>query len=184
MTRAEVEGWLADCTNYILTDAVSGIAALMPAALEMARAWIDETGEWMTTAGWNVVAVNGAKGRLTPRDVDGLLERIEKTIHTQPNRTRYAMNNVLIGIGGSVESLRPRALSVAHAIGTVHVDHGETGCTTPDAAAYIAKMVAYKDGKAATGARSTRGRTPAKRTRVTGANAKAPKKAASARGGR
>ncbi|HSC25832.1 MAG TPA: DNA alkylation repair protein [Vicinamibacterales bacterium] len=174
MTRAQVERWLRDCDNYILTDAVSGIAALMPGALEMARAWIDEEGEWTTTAGWNVFAVSGGKGKLRADDVDGLLSRIESTIHSQPNRTRYAMNNVLIGIGGYVEPLRPRALAVARAIGTVHVDHGETGCRTPDAAGYIAKMVAHNAGKTAAG--DTRGRRPAKRTRVTGANTRAPKK--------
>ena len=166
MTRAQIEGWLDDCTNYVLTDAVSGIAAEMPAALEMARSWIDREGEWITTAGWNVVGMNGAKRRLTARDVNGLLEKIAVTIHTQPNRTRYAMNNVLIGIGGYVESLRPRALAIANAIGTVHVDHGETGCQTPDAAAYIAKVIAYKARKAAGGTKAARGKAPAKHRRM------------------
>lgn len=170
MTRAQVERWLADCTNYVLTDAVSGIAAKMPAALDMARSWIDADGEWLTTAGWNVVAVTGATGGLSDRDVDGLLERIEQGIHQQPNRTRYAMNSVLIGIGGYIESLRPRALAVARAIGTVHVDHGQTDCKTPDAAGYIAKMVTARS-------RRERGKRPARRTRVTGAKTKAPKKA-------
>jgi 3-methyladenine DNA glycosylase AlkD len=182
MTRAQIESWLDDCTNYVLTDAVSGIAAEMPVALEMARSWIDRDGEWITTAGWNVVAVNGAKGRLTAHDVDGLLQRVERTIHTQPNRTRYAMNNVLIGIGGYVESLRPRSLAVANAIGTVDVDHGETGCKTPDAADYIAKLIAYKASKAASGAKGTRGKAPAQRARVAGANTRAPKKAAASVG--
>jgi len=182
MTRAQIESWLDDCTNYVLTDAVAGIAAAMPGAIDMARSWIGREGEWITTAGWNVVAVNGAKGRLTAGDVNGLLEQIERTIHTQPNRTRYAMNNVLIGIGGYIEGLRPRALEVANAIGTVHVDHGETGCRTPDAADYIAKLVAYEARKA-TGGRGSRGKAPAKRTPVTGANTKPPKKAAASTGG-
>lgn len=147
MTRTEIEGWLRDCTNYPLTDAVSNLAAAMPEALQLARAWIATEGEWITTAGWNVIAMIGAKGRLAAPDVDGLLDRIERTIHTQPNRTRYAMNNVLIGIGGYLDALRPRALTVAKAIGRVDVDHGETGCKTPDAASYIAKLVAHKAGE-------------------------------------
>ena len=57
------------------------------------------------------------------------------------------MNNVLIGIGSYVDELRPRVLAVAKAIGTVHVNHGETGCKTPDASAYIAKMVAHRPEK-------------------------------------
>ena len=73
----------------------------------------------VTTAGWNVVASMGPAGALTADDVDGLLDKIETTIHSQPNRTRHAMNNVLIGIGSYVETLRPRALEVAKAIGIV-----------------------------------------------------------------
>ena len=47
------------------------------------------------------------------------------------------MNMALISIGLYNDSLRPAALAAAGRIGTVHVDHGETGCQTPDAAAYI-----------------------------------------------
>ena len=157
MTRTEVERWVSDCTNYVITDAVAGVAAKMPDGLEMARSWIEQDGEWTTTAGWNVVAASGPQGKLTAAEVDGMLEKIERGIHTQPNRTRHAMNNVLIGIGGYVDDLRPRVLAVAKAIGTVHVDHGETGCKTPDASAYIAKMVAYQTGKT-TGANASTGK--------------------------
>lgn len=147
MTRAQIEAWLADSTNYGLVDAVSSVAARMPGALELARSWIQKNGEWPTTAGWNVMAMLCAQGHLSDRDARPLLEKIESGIHDQPNRTRYAMNNVLIGIGGSIETMRPRALAVAKSIGTVEVDHGETGCKTPDAAQYIAKMLAYKAAK-------------------------------------
>jgi hypothetical protein len=115
----------------------------------LARSWIEQGGEWTTTAGWSVVASNGAMGRLTGHDVDAMLAKIQQGIHAQPNRTRHAMNNVLINIGGYEASLRPRVLAVAKSIGTVHVDHGETGCVTPDASAYIAKMVAHQAAKAA-----------------------------------
>jgi hypothetical protein len=40
-------------------------------------------------------------------------------------------------------------MAVAKAIGKVDVDHGETGCVTPDAVGYIAKLVAHKAGKKA-----------------------------------
>lgn len=52
------------------------------------------------------------------------------------------MSNALIAIGGSMPELQARALEIAAAIGAVEVDHGETGCKTPDAAAYIERMVA------------------------------------------
>jgi hypothetical protein len=81
MTRAEIERWLSECTNYVLTEAVSGVAAKMADGLEMARSWIGQDGEWVTTAGWNVVASMGPAGALTADDVDGLLDKIETTIH-------------------------------------------------------------------------------------------------------
>ena len=190
MTRGDVERWLSDCTNYVITEAVAGVASKMPDGLEMARSWIEQGGEWTTSAGWSVVASNGAMGTLTSHDVDGLLAKIQEGIHAQPNRTRHAMNNVLISIGGYEASLRPRVLAVARAIGTVHVDHGETGCVTPDASAYIAKMVARRAAKADGSATRAGGRISAKRAGKTVAKsvaarpkarkAKVPKKAAKA----
>ena len=190
MTRGDVERWLSDCTNYVITEAVAGVASKMPDGLEIARSWIEQGGEWTTTAGWSVVASNGAMGTLTSHDVDGLLAKIQEGIHAQPNRTRHAMNNVLISIGGYEASLRPRVLAVARAIGTVHVDHGETGCVTPDASTYIAKMVARQAAKAAGSATRAGGKISAKRVEKTAAKstaarpkarkAKVPKKVAKA----
>ena len=45
------------------------------------------------------------------------------------------------------ETLEEKALSVAQKVGKVVVDHGETGCKTPDAAEYIAKALAYRHKK-------------------------------------
>ena len=41
-------------------------------------------------------------------------------------------------------------MDAARRIGEVHVDHGETGCKTPDAAAYIQKMADRAAKKATT----------------------------------
>jgi hypothetical protein len=43
--------------------------------------------------------------------------------------------------------LRGRALEIARKIGRVEVDHGQTGCKTPDAAAYIARMDARRKSR-------------------------------------
>jgi 3-methyladenine DNA glycosylase AlkD len=56
--------------------------------------------------------------------------------------TRYAMNGAVIGIGNA--ALRRAATAAARRIGTVRVDHGDTGCTTPDAVAYIDKTWSRK----------------------------------------
>ena len=54
------------------------------------------------------------------------------------------MNGALIAIGVRSPGLEQQALKVAAVIGKVEVDHGDTSCETPDAAAYIARTLAKK----------------------------------------
>ena len=58
------------------------------------------------------------------------------------------MNGALISIGGSNPALQKKALAAAGRIGKVQVDHGDTGCKTPDAASYILKMAERRSAKA------------------------------------
>jgi len=66
---------------------------------------------------------------------------------------RYSMNNALINIGVRNPKLEKIAIAAAARIGTVEVDHGETGCKTPEAVAYIKKTVAYNKKKKARNSR-------------------------------
>ena len=54
------------------------------------------------------------------------------------------MNNAVINIGVRNSRLQRKTIAAAKRIGKVEVDHGETGCKTPDAVSYIKKTVAYK----------------------------------------
>ncbi len=72
---------------------------------------------------------------------------IESKIHSDKNWVKYAMNNALINIGVRNRILERRAIAAAKRIGRIEVDHGETGCKTPDAVPYIKKTVAYKKKK-------------------------------------
>ncbi|MGD9906699.1 MAG: DNA alkylation repair protein [Vicinamibacterales bacterium] len=154
LTRATLDRWLADCANYIVTDAVAGTAARTPDAPALAQRWLKARGEWASAAGWTVVSLLAMDGRLPEAAAAALLDRIARGIHRAPNRTRYAMNGALIAIGGAMPGLRARATAVARAIGVVEVDHGETGCKTPDACTMIDAMANHR---------------AARRTRVTGA---------------
>ncbi len=170
MTAAELDGWVRDADNYVLVDAVAGLAARSGVALDLVKRWIADAAEWVGAAGYGVAAVLAVDGRLPATLAASLLTKIQKGIQKAKNRTRHSMNNALIAIGGSMADLRSAALAVADAIGVVEVDHGETGCKTPHAASYIQKMVDHQ----------------AKRTRVTGARmaARAPAKAGKARAGK
>ena len=77
------------------------------------------------------------------------IERIEREIQGERNRVRHAMNGALIAIGLRSEALRARAVAASRRIGTVVVDHGETGCKTPNAEDYIARALAHKARKRA-----------------------------------
>lgn len=179
-TAAEVEGWLRGADNYILVDALSGVAARLPTPAALMRRWIEDGSEWVSAAGWNVAAILATDRALDAVEVSGLLRRIQRGIHSAPNRTRHAMNNALIAIGGAMPEMRSEALAVANAIGRVEVDHGETGCQTPDAAGYIARMVA----RAAARTRVTGARMPASRRPRAKARSKAAPRKAAKRGGR
>lgn len=166
LTKATLAAWLKACTNYVIADAVSGTAARVPGILPSALAWTSRRREWTSAAGWSVIAILSMRGDIDLALATELIARVETEIRTAPNRTRYSMNNALIAMGGSMPAVRVRAIAAAKSIGVVHVDHGETGCRTPDAVDMIGKMVAHR---------------AAKQTRVTGARLQARTKATAKR---
>ena len=139
--EALLDRWLAGCEYYCLVDVFSGNLASRAAGVrERAERWIDLPSDWFGQAGWNLVAHLALKDLTLPDEVFRRdLERIERELQHSPNRTRHAMNNALIAIGLRNGDLEQAALAAAGRIGKVVVDHGSTSCTTPDAAAYIAR---------------------------------------------
>lgn len=140
LSAKELTVWLAQAKNYVITDAIASLALRTSGAASLALKWIDARGEWTAAAGWTVVASLVLAGRLDPGTCAQLIPRIEREIHTAKNRTRHAMNAALIAIGGTLPGLAEAALSAARTIGEVEVDHGDTGCKTPDAVAAIERM--------------------------------------------
>lgn len=141
MSSEELDAWAKSLSNYTEADAFAKMAAGSPLVREKIDSWTAADGEWVESAGWVLLAHLAMKNGESP---DGYYERyldvIEKDIHNRKNRVRYEMNGVLIAMGGANERLTERALAAAAKIGQVEVDHGETGCKTPDAAGYIQKM--------------------------------------------
>jgi 3-methyladenine DNA glycosylase AlkD len=165
MSSRAVESWARDLDSYVLTDAFARVAVGAPDAKERALRWTRARGEWIASAGWNVVAqLSPASSAFTERELALLLRRIEREIHRAANRARYSMNLALISIALRGGTLLPRALAASRRIGRVEVDHGETGCRTPDAASYIAKTLAYReDREAALAARRRKAQGGARR---------------------
>jgi len=143
-----LDSWVAGLDNYPETGYLAGLAAQSPAAREVMARWIESDGEWIASAGWAVLSHLVASGEISDAEAEAFLDRIERDLHASKNRVRHQMNGALISIGGNKPALQAKALAAAGRIGEVEVDHGDTDCKTPDAAAYIQKMVARRAAKA------------------------------------
>jgi 3-methyladenine DNA glycosylase AlkD len=141
MDESTIEKWLQDLDYYMLVDIyVGSIVSKTPFARAKMEQWTQSEEEWIGRAGWQLLAHLAMKDKELPDEYfQPFLEKIEAAVHTGKNRTKDAMNGALIAIGMRNEALEKKALSVAKAIGKVEVDHGDTSCKTPNAAAYIKK---------------------------------------------
>lgn len=142
---AQLDVWADDLFNYVLTDAFSSYVGDTALAKEKAEQWIERDDEWIADAGWSVIGLLAMKDPTLPDSYFApYLERIERDLHDSKNRVRHAMNGAVIAIGLRNAALEAQAVAAAERIGTVVVDHGETGCKTPAAIPYIEKAKARK----------------------------------------
>jgi len=182
MSTTELDAWVRQIRFYVLGDAFSQLVARSPHARRKSAAWRKSSSDHVAQVGWNLVGLLAVPdGELSDAELVPLLDGIERGISAAANRTRHAMNMALCAIGGYRPALHDRALEVARAIGKVEVDHGETGCKTPDATSYIARMVAHQARRKAP-ARAEHGRGSKAAARKA-APEKAAKKAATRRAG-
>jgi 3-methyladenine DNA glycosylase AlkD len=150
LSAKDIDAWVRALDNYVITDAFARLASLTNHAVGKADEWINSREEWISSAGWTVMYSQVVGDGGVPPDktrseaeLPRLLVRIEREIHAAPNRTRYAMNSALIGIGMRSNAMERQAIAVAKRIGPVAVDHGASDGKTPDAASYIPKARKY-----------------------------------------
>lgn len=145
MKSGDLDRWSKSLDNYVVTDAFAKLVSASRFARSKMEKWIRSRNEWIASAGWGVAGSLALQDAgLNEDEMEGLLETIETGIHEQKNRVRHAMNMALISIGLHDEAFRRKAKAAAGRIGKVEVDHGETNCKTPDAAAYIDKSWEHK----------------------------------------
>jgi 3-methyladenine DNA glycosylase AlkD len=150
MRIGTINTWVRQAGGRGLAGAVSNVAAGSPHARKLMQKWTASSNEMTACAGWHTLASIAREDRDLPDAffVERLAE-IESSVHSSKNWVKYAMNNALINIGVRNSKLEKKAIAAARRIGKIDVDHGETSCKTPDAAAYIRKTVAYNKKKAA-----------------------------------
>ncbi len=104
--------------------------------------WIDSKKENLRSLGWATLSSLVAIKEDSDLDLNGLrqlLQRVEMTIHQEPNHVRSAMNAFVIAVGTYVKSLTKLAEQTGQKIGRVRVDVGATACKVPYAPEAIQK---------------------------------------------
>lgn len=150
LKSSELEAWSKDLTNYGVMDAFAALVKQSPHAQKKMEKWTKSRKEFIGACGWQLLShLAQQDDDLPDAYFEAYLKTIERDIHSSKNRTRYSMNSALISVGIRNSRLQKKATAAAKRIGKVEVDHGETGCKTPDAVPYIKKAAEYRRGKAA-----------------------------------
>jgi 3-methyladenine DNA glycosylase AlkD len=141
LSRSEAESMAQDPGAHFCSYYLSELVAKSPIAADTMRAWMKSPKEFVRETGYGILGfrLKDAADTISDAEAKRALETIEREIHAAPNFARHAMNNAVIAIGTYKPALRDQAMETARRIGKVEVDHGETSCKTPDAAAAIAK---------------------------------------------
>lgn len=141
LTAAEAESWLREIRYYMATYYLAVLVAKTSFADKLMHAWMKSKQEYDRACGYEILAgrLRAKDASIPDADLKKILATIEREIHGSANRARAAMNGAMIGIG-SRRALTKEAIATAKRIGPVDVDHGDTSCKTPDAAAYIVKI--------------------------------------------
>ena len=146
MTKQDLRHWVESANCAALYEyTVPWVAAESRYGRELALEWIESKKESVAAAGWatlrGLVAIK-ADAELDLAELKRLLQRVQKTIHQQPNNVRAVMNSFVIAVGSFVKPLTDVALQTGTKIGPVTVDMGDTACKVPFAPEYIQKAQA------------------------------------------
>ncbi|MEP6820546.1 MAG: DNA alkylation repair protein [bacterium] len=144
MTKRDLQHWAAKANCATVSEyTVPWVAAESMHGRELALEWIESKQESVASSGWatlgSLVAIKD-DAELDLAELKKLLERVQKTIHQQPNRVRSAMNGFVIAVGSYVLALTDVALQIGAKIGTVTVEMDGTACKVAYSPDYIQKV--------------------------------------------
>ena len=144
MTKAQLQKWVKTASWHMVSEfTVPWVAAESRFGAELAREWINSKNESIAASGWctfgSLLSIK-PDAELDRAELQKLLDRVQKEIHSAPNRVRYVMNGYVIAVGCFVPALAAKAKAAAKAVGKVHVDMGGTACKVPSALEYIEKV--------------------------------------------
>jgi hypothetical protein len=144
MTKNDLHGWVARAYCRPLCGAtVSWVAAGSSHGWELGLEWIDSKTPLIAAAGWgtlgSLVSIK-EDAALDLTALNGLLGRVQKSIHQAPDAVKYQMDSFVIAVGSYVRPLTETALRTGAKIGPVTADLGKTSCQVPFAPDSIGKV--------------------------------------------
>jgi 3-methyladenine DNA glycosylase AlkD len=143
-TSRELDAWVKSVHASVMAQLLGRFVGDTEFAQEKAEKWIKSGEEFIGETGYHVLGQLALHDEELPDEFfEGHLRTIEKAIHGAKNYTRSGMNQAVIAIGVRNPNLTKKALAASARIGKVAVDHGDTACKTPDAAAYIQKTLSH-----------------------------------------
>ncbi|MFN8138797.1 MAG: DNA alkylation repair protein [Fimbriimonadales bacterium] len=146
MTKKDLRAWQKKAgASPIAEFAVAWVAADSTHGWDLATEWIASKDEDAVVTGWGTLSSLVAVRDDSDLDIPALrklLKEVQKTIHNQPNRVRYKMNNFVIALGSYVRGFTDEAIRAGEQIGPVTVDMGNTSCKVPFSPDQIGKVVA------------------------------------------
>ncbi len=145
VTVSQACRWLEDVDNYVLAEALGGFCAQTPHARTLSDSWRDVSAQWPASVGWFIVTCTAEDPDVwSLPELHDLLTQIEAEITGRPNRVRHEMNGAMIVMALRDAELRDSVLAAVERIGPVQVDHGQTGCKTPEVASYVQRTLAHR----------------------------------------
>ncbi len=148
MTKKDLQKWLDNATWGMVAEfTVPWVASGSPHGRELALKWMESKDETIASAGWqtysSLVAIR-EDADLDLAEIKGLLARVAKSIHQQPNRVKYVMNSFVIAVACYVKPLHKQAVDTANKIGKVSVEL-VGACKIPFAPDHIKKFAARSE---------------------------------------
>lgn len=148
MTKKDLQKWLDNATWGMVAEyTVPWVASGSPHGRELALKWMESKDETIASAGWqtysSMIAIK-EDADLDLAEIKGLLTRVAKTIHQQPNRVKYVMNGFIIAVACYVKPLHKLAVETANKNGKISVEL-VGACKIPFAPDQIKKFAARSE---------------------------------------
>jgi len=138
ITKEQAERQVDAADFWMLSHAYcscNGTLSKVPFVKELSLEWMQSEHDLRRRCGYLLLA-EMAKNKKDKALTDDFfmphLDTIEKTLQSEENFVKDAMNTVLFKIGQRSKALHTKALAIAKAIGPVAVDYGKNSCAAVD----------------------------------------------------